>query len=264
MKILNNIYPNGKKGVITMSYDDGNIADRRLIEIFNKHGIKGTFHLNSGRTGASSISLEEIATLYKGHEVSSHTLTHPAPDQCSDTLLINEIMEDRANLEKACGYVVRGMSYPYGNFNDHAIDIFRNCGMRYSRTTISTNGFGLPYDFMKWNPTCHHKGDLKGLYNVFNERLQKGNFCCFYIWGHSYEFNNDNNWNVIEEFCDYASGNENVWYATNIEIYDYITACRNLFISTDGTMIYNPSGISVWVTADGTPVEIKPGDNKLK
>ena len=26
-----------------------------------------------------------------------------------------------------------------------------------------------------------------------------------YIWGHSYEFDNDNNWNVIEEFAEKGS-----------------------------------------------------------
>ena len=49
----------------------------------------------------------------------------------------------------------------------------------------------------------------------------------------------------------------------NIEIYDYVTACRNLMVSVDGTKIYNPSNISVWVSADDKPVEIKPGENKL-
>lgn len=41
-------YPGGKFKALTMSYDDGQIHDRRLVEIFNRHGIKGTFHLNSG------------------------------------------------------------------------------------------------------------------------------------------------------------------------------------------------------------------------
>ena len=39
-------FPGGKHKVLTMSYDDGKIHDRRLIALFNKYGIKGTFHIN--------------------------------------------------------------------------------------------------------------------------------------------------------------------------------------------------------------------------
>ena len=48
MKKIGYRYPQGKMKALTMSYDDGTIHDRRLVEIFNAHGIKGTFHLNSG------------------------------------------------------------------------------------------------------------------------------------------------------------------------------------------------------------------------
>ena len=42
------LYPGGLAKAITFSYDDGQVYDRRLIEIFNQAGFKGTFHLNSG------------------------------------------------------------------------------------------------------------------------------------------------------------------------------------------------------------------------
>ena len=41
-------FPNGARKALTMSYDDGKYYDRQLIEIFNKYGIKGTFHINAG------------------------------------------------------------------------------------------------------------------------------------------------------------------------------------------------------------------------
>ena len=48
---MNRIYccfPGGKHKALTLSYDDGRTQDRRLVDIFNRNGIKGTFHLNSG------------------------------------------------------------------------------------------------------------------------------------------------------------------------------------------------------------------------
>ena len=67
-------YPGGKHKALTMSYDDGRSYDRRLVEIFNKNGIKGTFHLNSGLFDRGDrVMPEEISTLYAGHEVACHT-----------------------------------------------------------------------------------------------------------------------------------------------------------------------------------------------
>ena len=55
---MNKIYqcfPQGKHKALTMSYDDGKEDDRRLVEIFNRYGIRGTFHVNSGsRVGGRS------------------------------------------------------------------------------------------------------------------------------------------------------------------------------------------------------------------
>ena len=48
-QITYNYYPGGKTKALTMSFDDGRIFDRDLIIMFNKYGIKGTFHLISSR-----------------------------------------------------------------------------------------------------------------------------------------------------------------------------------------------------------------------
>lgn len=41
-------FPGGKSKALTLSYDDGVAQDIRLIEIMKKHGLKGTFNINSG------------------------------------------------------------------------------------------------------------------------------------------------------------------------------------------------------------------------
>ena len=40
----------------------------------------------------------------------------------------------------------------------------------------------------------------------------------FYVWGHSYEFDINNNWDVIEEFCKLMAGHEDIFYGTNTEV----------------------------------------------
>ena len=82
----------------------------------------------------------------------------------------------------------------------------------------------------------------------------------FYLWGHSYEFNNDNNWNVIEEFAEYIGNREEIWYATNIEIYNYVKAYESLITSYDQKIIHNPSAMDVWVFDNGETSLIKSGE----
>ena len=74
----------------------------------------------------------------------------------------------------------------------------------------------------------------------------------FYLWGHSYEFDADRNWEVIERFCDRMAGHEDIWYATNIEIYEYIDGSKRLVSSCDGRILHNPSALDVWVTKNGS------------
>ena len=93
-------FPEGRSKVLTMSYDDGRIHDKRLVEIFNKYGIKGTFHLNSGWMDPDLVQMrDEAVRLYEGHEIATHSLTHPTLTRLSDTALVTQILEDRKNLE---------------------------------------------------------------------------------------------------------------------------------------------------------------------
>ena len=82
----------------------------------------------------------------------------------------------------------------------------------------------------------------------------------FYVWGHSYEFDNDNNWEMMEEFCKFIGGREDVWYATNGEIYDYVKAYDSLIYSTDGLMVKNPTATDVFIHYFGKPFIIRAGE----
>lgn len=78
MKTIYTCFPGGKHKVLTMSYDDGREEDYRLVEMFNKYGIKGTFNLNAGIDwDPKRIPLSEYRKVYEGHEVACHTYTHP-------------------------------------------------------------------------------------------------------------------------------------------------------------------------------------------
>lgn len=226
----------GKMKAVTFSYDDGVTQDRRLIEAFNKYGLKGTFNINSELLGKENVltyggksvqhnkvSPEEIATLYKGHEVAVHTLTHPMLPSLSEEEIIRQVEGDRRNLSELCGYEVVGMAYPGGgvNFDLRVADIIaKNTGVKYARTTVSTFNFKLQKDLYIFAPTVHHN-DTEHCMRVIDEflSLTPDEPQLLYIWGHSYEFDLFDNWDFLEEICKKLSGHEDIFYGTNRECF---------------------------------------------
>ena len=77
-----------------------------------------------------------------------------------------------------------------------------------------------------------------------------------YVWGHSYEFTDHDNWEVMENFCRRMGGREDIWYASNIEIVDYMEATGRLQFGAGGDMVYNPSAASLWIEVDGGKREV--------
>jgi len=264
MNRINFAWPEGKSGVLTTSWDDGTIHDRRLVEIFNKNGLKGTFNLNSGNLGGSErfLTSAEIKSLFAGHEVAVHTVSHPWLERQPEDTMLSEVVLDRRNLEALVGYPVRGMALPMGSYDQRVLAILKAAGIVYVRPVANMEAkFCLPGDFMVWNPTTHHNGDLKTLWDEFlNVVSWRYPHKLFYLWGHSYEFDRDKNWEHIEEFAEIAGKTPDIWHATNIQVYDYVTAWRNLRCSVDVTYIQNTTATTVWFRKDDKLFNIKPGE----
>jgi hypothetical protein len=82
----------------------------------------------------------------------------------------------------------------------------------------------------------------------------------FYLWGHTYEFESNNNWEVIEKFAEKMGGHDDIWYATNMEIYLYVQAYRSLQFSADGNRVFNPSSQTICFNSGGIDVTVAPGE----
>ncbi len=222
----------GKLKAVTFSYDDGVTQDRRLIEIFNRYGIKATFNLNSGLLGKdgkltysgksvahNKVSPEEVKALYAGHEVAVHTLTHPHLPALSDEEITEQVENDRLRLSELAGYEVIGMAYPGGgvNFDLRVADVIaRSTGVKYARTTVHTFDFELQTDLFVFNPTVHHNDSVRCMKMIDDFlALETDTPKLLYIWGHSYEFDFNDNWDFAEEMCRRLAGREDIFYGTN-------------------------------------------------
>ena len=268
-------FPGGKSKALTLSYDDGVAQDIRLIEIMKKHGLKGTFNINSGLyapegttnpEGKGRMSKSKCQEVYlnSGMEVAVHGLTHPYLEQLPENLCTYEVLQDRKNLEADFGYMIRGMAYPFGTTSDSVVASLKQCGIAYSRTTVSTEKFTIPTDWLRLPATCHHRNPrLMELARNFVDNAFFRGPGLFYLWGHSYEFDQnvpDNNWGIIEEFAEFMGNREDIWYATNIEIYDYIQAYNQLIFSMDYTKVYNPTCTTLYFKTAKGEYQVKPGE----
>lgn len=265
-------FPGGRAKALTLSYDDGVCQDVRLTEIFNRYGIKGTFNLNSARFGErwtgdmgedrSRLTVEEARTCYAGHEVALHSHTHPYMDNIPHDVMAYEIVKDREILEQAFGRIVKGMAYPMGTTSDQVVEVLRACGISYARTTVQTGKFDIPTDWLRMPSTCHHDDPrLMDYAREFVETDCPRMSRLFYVWGHAYEFDRRQNWDRIETFCAYVSGKEDIWYATNMEIYEYIEAYGRMKTSADGKLACNPTSIPLWFqNQKGEMFTVAPGE----
>ena len=270
-------YPGGRAKAVTFSYDDGCVGDRRLAALFDKYGLKCTFNLNSSRT--SNYTDEELREVFllKGHEIAVHGANHRPNGNLRPIEGIRDVLDCRLALEKRCGRIIRGMAYPdsgitlMGNFGtyEQVKAYLTELDIAYARTLGGDNdSFMLPADFHAWMPTAHHDNPKifeyidKFLTLDLSERAYHARRMprLFYVWGHSFELDRNDNWEHMEEICRRFADNDELWYATNMEIYDYVEGYLRLVYSADGYRIYNPSLFTIWIDVDKVLYEIKPGE----
>ena len=223
-----------KLKAVTFSYDDGITQDIRLIELLNKYGLKCTFNLNSELLGTGitlireglriahyKINPEDVKEIYAGHEVASHSLTHPDLTTLDEAEIIRQVEQDRLNLSALVGYEVVGMAYPCGPNDDRVAGIIReNTGVKYCRTVTDVDSFDLQKNLYRFNPNVYHL-DFDRMMKMGKEfvELKADKPQIFYIWGHSYEMDyGPDYWIKLEEFLELISNKDDIFYGTNAEV----------------------------------------------
>ena len=276
-------FPDGKHKAVTLSYDDGDVYDIKISDILGKYGLKCTFNIVSRQMREQGYELrmsrEDVKKyiLDRGHEVAVHGAHHRAEGKQRAIVGIRDVLDCRMDLETAFDTIIRGMAYPdtgIREFTNGSADYptvkqyLTDLDIAYARTLGGdNNGFAMPTDWHAWMPTAHHTNpqifeyieEFNGIVDsdtVYGARRQPR---LFYMWGHGFEFERNNDWSRLEEICRALGGRDDVWYATNIEIYDYVHAYESLIYSADETKVYNPTVTTVWISVDGKIYKIEPG-----
>ncbi|MBE6778996.1 MAG: hypothetical protein E7541_06385 [Ruminococcaceae bacterium] len=274
MIIQKGIYPEGKKKCLIFSYDDDMADNAMIIDLFRKYGIRGTFNFNGSGLLEDGAEQKERPQLYKSQlpaiddefEVACHGYVHPPYGYMDAAQCADDVIRDRRTLEAILHHPVRGLALPSGVYSKETLQILRACGIAYCRTIECTGGFELPTDFMEWHPTAKHD-DFDKLFAA-GEAYLKGSWrlnnylSCMLIYGHSYEMAADARRQKLEEFLQMMAGREDIWYATCMELYSYLSALDQLIMTVDGTCVINPTLTDVWVRANGEAVCIPAGQTK--
>lgn len=267
--MIRKLYPGGKKKAFNISYDDGVIQDVRFVELLNRYGLKGTFNLNSGLMHSGftwqhecgmtvrRLRESEVCAIYEGHEIASHSYSHPYFDNMSETEIFKELGADKFFLEKLTGREVAGYATPFYYYSDPMADCIRHCGFQYARISEESNDYSIPSDFYRWRGSKFHwDDDLEAFVQGFLETDQELALC--QLVGHSYDLDAMQLWNTMERIFHSVGNDPDVWAATHIELVRYLRAMHSVRI-TDRE-IKNESSTVLWFKIDGNIVSLQPGE----
>ena len=228
----------GKLKAITFSYDDGTTQDIQLVELLNKYNLKCTFNLNSDKLGTNRIlsrsngqrfafyrlHADDIPSVYAGHEIAAHTLTHARLPELDDAEVIRQVEQDRLQLSELAGYEVVGMAYSCGGLNhdDRVVRLIQeNTGIKYARTGKKTDSFDPQADLFRFKPNLSHISDMEHTTRLVRQFLdmETDKPQILYIYGHAFELDLEpDNWLKLDGLFASLSNRDDIFYGTNKEV----------------------------------------------
>ena len=263
-------YPGGKSRAFSITYDDGVLQDIPFVSLLNRYGLKGTFNLNSGLmqeefawhhpTGALIRRLPPkiAATLYEGHEVASHTVSHPYMEQLSDEELRYQLGRDKEALEQLFGREVLGFAVPFDHFSDRIADCARQCGFAYARTSQESYSYRPSRDYFHWSAGAYHV--MPGFWDFVEHFFHtEEELALCQIVGHSYDLDTEQMWEPMESLFRRVAEDPNTVSMTHLELVRYLQAMDMALITED--RIENRSDQTLWFSRNGQPISLAPGES---
>ena len=196
--------------------DDGTIFDKKVVSIFNKYGISATFNLNSGLQDfvwyqdwleVRRLRLDENKAIYEGHEVASHSLTHPWLTSLSDEGVYYEVGEDIKNLSNIFNKEITSFSYPFDGFDERTINIIKSLGITHIILPAIDDSFKYPVDTYHIKVTSWNIDDAL---NKVDRFIKDDNAEIFIYLSHSYDYEYANSYDKLEELCKIVTGNKDI------------------------------------------------------
>ena len=265
--MIRKLYPFGKTKSFNVTYDDGVLQDVRFVEILNTYNLKGTFNLNSGlmenefewihESGCviKRLSKEKVLSLYNGHEIASHTLTHTFLEGKSKSEIMYEMKQDKKNLENLFQREIKGFAVPFDYYSELIEECAKKSGFEYARISEETLSFKPKTDYYRWKATVFHlDNSLEKLTQDFINTDEE--LALFQIVGHSYDLDTENMWDKITNIFRKISLQKDILPMTTIEIIGYLKAMEQVKITE--SCIINNSEQGLWFSVNGKICKVDP------
>lgn len=121
--------PEGPRTVVTLTFDDGTQDHALAGDLLARHGMRGTFYINTGRVGTRGyLSWSQVRDLAeRGHEIAGHTANHANVTTLPDGARRAQICGDRDELLRR-GYRAVSFAYPFGAADGPSSATVQECG----------------------------------------------------------------------------------------------------------------------------------------
>ena len=191
---------------VAQCWDDGVYTDIRLIELLRKYNAKATFNLCPGIMAeetvkarglalgeeswsfhgfcAGRIGLKDLVEVYGDFQVASHCMHHEVAGQCEIEKFKAGAVDAKKFLEDLFQRECPGFAWPCGGVTDEAIEVLKENGFAYARTTEYTTDVTKNTNPYRLDSNCHFKDGR--FWSKFQEAKANG-VGAFYFWGHTYE-----------------------------------------------------------------------------
>jgi hypothetical protein len=214
--------------------------------MLREHGLKATFYVapeNQEFARQDLLSLPEIRDLSQDFEIGAHSMTHRRLPAISEQEAASEIIESKAVLEQVIGKGIKVFCYPGGAYTKLHVKLVKDAGYSYARTVArykfsvddpyeagtSVHVYNHWFGFDLWQTACFVKFrpikflrclEWDALAKVMFDEVTEGGGI-YHIWGHSWEIDQHDDWERLENVFRYISANPKVSYVTNGELEAY-------------------------------------------
>jgi peptidoglycan/xylan/chitin deacetylase (PgdA/CDA1 family) len=227
---------------VTTSWDDGHILDYKLAGLLDDYRLPGTFYVpprNIELPRQDRLRNRELRALAHDFEIGGHTLTHLRLTTLPDAVARKEIVEGKDALEQVVGVPLRCFCYPGGEYGHQHPAMVREAGFELARTVRrGVTGLSPRYETHTTVNAYRHLvdgtaalrlagGDLKKARQIywnwdvlamtmFDQVLTTGGI--FHLWGHSWEIEQNKDWDRLERVLSYIGNRSDVKYLDNGEL----------------------------------------------
>lgn len=211
------------------SIDDGTVFDKEVLDIFKKYKIKATFNVNSGLfpfiwfnqgVPIERFDLNIKKYLYEGHEIASHSLTHPHLTMCPGEVIAKEVGEDVLNLEKIFNTTIKTFAFPFSDWDERCIEIIKHIhNLKVIRLSDVDTSFKFPKDLY------HVKITSMEIYEALvlaDEFIKDKEAELFVFVSHGYDFYMNHSYRQLELLCEKITKQKDIEIITMSQLADIL------------------------------------------